>query len=61
MILLSASVKLPNGSIAPATLHHLPALYHPLRFAWFFDGIYRAGFATHPEAENWGKKEGLIP
>lgn len=60
MNLISTSVKLPHGQEVSANLVDFGSRSFPMRFCWMYCGIYRAGFKTRPEAEKWGKKEGLI-
>jgi hypothetical protein len=60
MILISSTTKLPHGEIVSANMIDFGSRGFPMRFCWVFAGIYRSGFKTRPEAENWGKKEGLI-
>jgi len=61
VILLTSSVKLPNGPLVSAELQDFGSRSFPMRFCWLYDGIYRSGFKTRPESENWGKKEGILP
>jgi hypothetical protein len=61
MRIIIASSVIQNGKNVSAILYDGGARQFPLKYQWFYDGIYRGGFGDINEAIRWGKKDGALP